>query len=140
MQRNTKTNSTPPCKGPQRPTVQDLFHQAQHCPTRRLGQDCHQPPDWCPLHRRTKTGDRLGVRVAIRRATGPVWQGDAAGLRAGVWRLPPKPAAGPDDPTVCSWLSPCPGADLASLSWSAPQDRFRRWTWRSMPRLSLIPN
>jgi hypothetical protein len=29
MQRITKTNSIPPCEGPQRPTVQDLFHQAQ---------------------------------------------------------------------------------------------------------------
>jgi hypothetical protein len=27
MQRTTKTNITPPCKGPRRPMVQDLFHQ-----------------------------------------------------------------------------------------------------------------
>jgi hypothetical protein len=31
MQRTTKTNSTPPCKGSQRPTVQDLFYQ-KHVP------------------------------------------------------------------------------------------------------------
>jgi hypothetical protein len=49
MQRTIKTNSTPPCKGPQRPIVQDLFHQWRPRSCHVSGAGCWSPSDtWQP--------------------------------------------------------------------------------------------